>query len=153
MRNEGTRAAQTAANIRLWSKWLCDCMNVCPGCAWSSRLPSVSIKQSDKKTSVHPSVEKKTQAWARVSGGWCRRWNADFEACSAHFAWILIIGALRSHRKCRILAYAGPEAETRRLDERRQNLLERCTQKVLRATFGMMILCFLLERIWSARGF
>ena len=69
MRNEGTRAAQTAANIRLWSKWLCDCMNVCPGCAWSSRLPSVSIKQSDKKTSVHPSVEKKNSSLGQGEWG------------------------------------------------------------------------------------
>jgi hypothetical protein len=105
------KASTRVAQAFTCAKWLFDCMNMCPGCACSSWLPSVIIKQSDKKTSLHPPVEKNPQAWARVSGAWCRRWNANFEACSTQFAWIWIIGVLRPHRKCQILEYAGCEAD------------------------------------------
>jgi hypothetical protein len=57
MRNEGTRIAQIAANIQMWSNRLRDHMLVCPGCAWSSRSPTFSIDLGQKKTSVHPSVK------------------------------------------------------------------------------------------------
>jgi hypothetical protein len=50
----------------LWSKWLRHHMPVCPGCAWSCRLPSFSINLGLKKTSVHPSVEKNL----RLGSGW-----------------------------------------------------------------------------------
>ena len=58
MRNEGTRVAQIAANIHLWSKLLYDRMIVCPGCSWSGRWSSFSIGFGLKKAYVYPSVEK-----------------------------------------------------------------------------------------------
>jgi hypothetical protein len=60
MRDDGTWITQIAANIHLWCKRLQDRMLVCPGCPWSSSLPSFSIGLlPEESVSVHPSVEKK----------------------------------------------------------------------------------------------
>jgi hypothetical protein len=82
------------------------------------------------------------QAWVRLSGGWCRRRSAGFEACSAQFGWIRIFGVLRPHKICEILEHAGREA---RSDERRQSSSDRCTPKVLKAMFDILIVSFLFE--------
>lgn len=43
----------------------------------------------------------------------------------------------------------GVRQRSAKSDERRQNLSERCTQKVFITMFDIVIPCFLLERMWS----
>ena len=62
-------------------------------------MPSFSINLGLKKTSVYPSVKKKTQA----------QQNADFEAWAVQSGWIGAFGSLKLQQKCPILKCAGRE--------------------------------------------
>ena len=79
---------------------------------------------SERNISVHLSVDKKPQAWVRVSGGWCRLWNADFKAWAMQSGWMRVFGVLRSHKKCWTLKCAGREAEVRQIRREKAEFLK-----------------------------
>ena len=75
-----------------------------PRCAWSL------FQHQAGRRRKYPSIRlsKKTSIRFGVCGAWCRRWIADFEACSAHFGWFRIpCLRLRSHKNAKFLKMLG----------------------------------------------
>lgn len=80
-----------------------------------------------------------------VNWGRCRQWSADFEASSSQLGLMRFFGVLRTEKEYKFSNILGVRQRCARSDERRQSSSDRCTQKVLKAMFDILIVSFLFE--------